>query len=120
MLFGQNFSRRHQRDLPARFQRLQCGQRSDNRLAGANITLNQPQHGFGLGQVAQHLVSYSGLGTGQWKAQLLQKSFGQGAFGLHNGRAMLAHLRAQPEHGQLVCHQLLKRQPVLSPMTTIL
>ncbi len=44
MLLGQNFGRRHERNLPAALDRLQRGERGDDRLAAADVTLQQPLH----------------------------------------------------------------------------
>ena len=44
MLIGEQFGRRHQRDLPAHLHGLSRGQRGDQGLAAAHIALHQAQH----------------------------------------------------------------------------
>src|SRR6185437_2020234 len=44
MLLGEDLGRRHERDLPAALDRLQRGERGDDRLAGADVALQQPLH----------------------------------------------------------------------------
>ena len=46
MLIGQQFGRRHQRDLPAHLNRLSRRQRGNQRLAAAHVALHQAQHGL--------------------------------------------------------------------------
>ena len=47
MLPRQNFSRRHDGGLPARFDHRRCGQQGDKRLARADVAMQKPQHRFG-------------------------------------------------------------------------
>ena len=44
MLLGQHLCRRHQRRLSARLDRAEHGQHGDQRLARANVALQQPEH----------------------------------------------------------------------------
>ena len=44
MLLGENLGRRHERDLPSGLDRLQRGERRDDRLAAADVALQQPLH----------------------------------------------------------------------------
>ena len=44
MLAGEDFGRRHQRRLPARFDHLGHGDQSHHRLAGADIALKEADH----------------------------------------------------------------------------
>ncbi len=44
VLLGENFGRRHERDLPAGLDRLQRGERRDDRLAAADVALQQSLH----------------------------------------------------------------------------
>ena len=64
MLFGEHFRRRHDRRLNAAGDRLETRDRSDDRLAGANITLDQAHHRMRLRQVAQDFVDDALLRTG--------------------------------------------------------
>ena len=47
MLIGQQFGRRHQRDLPAQLNGLRRRQRRDQSFAAAHIALHQAQHRLG-------------------------------------------------------------------------
>src|SRR6186713_2909294 len=65
MLRGQDFGRRHQRDIVASFQNDQCARRSHSRLPRPNVTLQQPPHGLLAPQVVPDLAQYFGLGLRQ-------------------------------------------------------
>ena len=120
VLLGQNLGWRHERYLPTRFDGLQRCERGDHCLAGANITLHQPQHWPRLGQIEQNLVSHPALGAGQRKPELGDKAVRQFAGGAHRRGLVGAHLGAQAQHGQLVRHQLFKGQAVLCPVAAVL
>ena len=51
MLARQDFGRRHQCRLAAGLDRARHGQQRDDRLAGADIALQKPQHAFGIGEI---------------------------------------------------------------------
>ena len=53
VLLGEDFGRRHDRDLPAVLDRLQRGERGDDRLAAADIALQQALHRMGLREIAR-------------------------------------------------------------------
>ncbi len=55
MLLGEDFGRRHERHLIARLDRLQRGQRGDDRLAAADVALQQPLHRLGAREIAADL-----------------------------------------------------------------
>ncbi len=73
-----------------------------------------------MGQIKQDLVSHPALGAGQRKAQLRDKAVGQLTGSAHRRRLVRPHLGAQPQHGQLMGHQLLERQSVLGPVAAVL
>ncbi len=55
MLLRQHLGRRHQRRLRAGLHRAQHGEQRHQRLAGADIALQQPQHAVRRGQVGVDL-----------------------------------------------------------------
>ena len=56
VLLGEDFGRRHDRDLIAVFHRLQRSQRRDDRLAAADIALQQALHRMRLREVGADLA----------------------------------------------------------------
>ena len=69
VLFRQNFGRRHERDVVAAFQRHQRAARRHDRLAGADVALQQPPHRVRAGQVLAQLAQDFGLRLGQLEAE---------------------------------------------------
>ena len=55
MLARQQLRRRHQRGLPAGLGDVRHGDQRDDRLAGADIALQQPQHAVLAGEIARDL-----------------------------------------------------------------
>ena len=51
MLAGENFGRRHERGLAGRLRPRRGGEERDQRLAGADVALQQAQHAVGLRHV---------------------------------------------------------------------
>jgi hypothetical protein len=64
MLAGQDFRGRHDGGLRPGLHRLEHGQHGDQRLAGADIALQQAQHAVGRGEVCLDLAQGLGLGGG--------------------------------------------------------
>ena len=73
VLFRQNFGRGHERDVVAAFQRHQRAARRHDRLAGADVALQQPPHRVRAGQVLAQLAQDFGLRLSQLKAEPGQK-----------------------------------------------
>ena len=69
VLFRQHFGRGHERDVVAAFQRHQRAARRHDRLAGADIALQQPSHRVRAGQVLAQLAQDLGLRFSQLKAE---------------------------------------------------
>ncbi len=65
MLFGQDFGRRHERHLLAGLDGLQRRKRGDDRLAGADIALQQPLHRRCALQVMRDFAPHALLRAGQ-------------------------------------------------------
>ena len=55
VLLGENLGRRHDGDLSVVLDRLQRRERRDDRLAAADVALQQPLHGIGLREIALDL-----------------------------------------------------------------
>ena len=69
VLFGEYFGRRQQRSLVSAIDRCQhCGDGHD-RLAGTNITLEEPMHRLRTAEVSVDLIDGPRLGAGQWERQ---------------------------------------------------
>ncbi len=56
MLLGEDFGRRHERGLVAGLDRLQRGERGDDRLAAADVALQQALHRLAAREVAADLA----------------------------------------------------------------
>ncbi len=95
MLLGEDFGGRHQRHLIAGLQRLQCCKGGDHGFTGADIALDQPQHGFALTQVVGDFVAHPLLRAGRWEAQVGQVLSGQRCRLRHGRCPQRAHAFAQ-------------------------
>ena len=69
MLAGEHFRRRHQRRLRAGLHRDGHGEQRDDRLAGADVALQQPQHAARRAHVGLDLAHGLALGVGQRERQ---------------------------------------------------
>ena len=65
MLLGQDFGGRHKGDLQAVLHRNKGGQQRDDRLAGTDVTLQQPVHRRGTLHVFDDLFQRAPLSFGQ-------------------------------------------------------
>ena len=74
VLFRQQFGGGHQRRLGTVFHRPQRGGGGHHGLAGADIALQQPQHGPRLGQVGGDFRQHPLLGDGKRKGQPLHEA----------------------------------------------
>ena len=63
MLLGEDLGRRHQRTLVAALDRGQQGGDGDDRLAGADVALQQAVHGVRRREVGIDLADHPGLGA---------------------------------------------------------
>ena len=89
VLLGEDFGRRHQRDLEAAFDRPGRRQRGDHRLAAADVALHQPMHGARAAQVAFDLVPDAVLRRRQLERQRLAQLRRQFAGALQRVRTPL-------------------------------
>ena len=69
MLLGENFSGRHERGLVAGIDRLGRGERRHDRLAAADVALQQTLHWVRHGHVGADLGPHATLSRGQRKRQ---------------------------------------------------
>ncbi|MNF45261.1 hypothetical protein D3C84_263890 [compost metagenome] len=119
VLLGEDFGGRHQRHLVAGLQRLQGGEGGDHGLAGANIALDQAQHGRVLAEVVGDLGADPLLRAGGGETQVGEVLLRQ-ACGRRQWRRLLgAHAFAQALQGQLVGQQFLEGQAVLGPVPAL-
>ena len=73
VLLGEDFGRRHQRDLPSGFDRGERGERGDDGLARADVALHQPQHRRRFRDVALDFLRDALLRFRQCERQLFAK-----------------------------------------------
>ena len=79
VLLGQDFGGRHERDLPSGLDRLQRGQRRDDRLAAADVALQQALHRHRALQVVADLAPDALLRPRQLERDAPEKRPGQRA-----------------------------------------
>src|SRR5215472_9079609 len=69
VLASENLGRRHQCDLTTRIDDLGGSQESHDRLAGADVTLQQPQHALRFAEVGHNLLDGAALRGRERKGQ---------------------------------------------------
>src|SRR3954453_21199470 len=69
MLLGQELGGSHQRRLITVLDRQQRREQRHDRLAAADVALEQPMHAVWAGHVHPDLANRSRLGSGEWKRQ---------------------------------------------------
>ena len=74
MLLGENLGRRHDGDLRAVFHRLQRRKRRNDRLAAADVALQQPLHRIRLREVGFDLRSRALLGARKRERQRFEQA----------------------------------------------
>ena len=90
MLARQQLGRRHERRLRAGLDADQHGEEGDQRLAAADIALQQPDHALGLGHVGLDLAGREDLAGRQLERQRRQRALLQAAVALgRRGRRAL-------------------------------
>ena len=65
MLLGEDLGRRHHRCLPPALDGADAPERGDNRLAAADVALQQAVHRVGFGEVTLDLAPGAGLRRGE-------------------------------------------------------
>ena len=92
MLLGQDLRRGHQRRLETRLHRQQHRRERHERLARADVALQQPVHGPGRGEVGADLADGAALRAGERERQRLVESLQQ----LARPAVRLARARHRP------------------------
>src|SRR5580765_3949563 len=111
MLLSKDLGRRHERDLISVFNRDDGGLERDNRLAGADIALEQPAHRKGRLHVGGNFLEHALLRAGRMKWQYLLYRFsdaGPDLEGDASARSLLAPLEFEAEFDE---EQFVKDQP---------
>ena len=108
MLAREDFRRRHQRRLPPRFDDLRHGEQGDDRLAGADVALQQPDHPFRAGEVGANFAQRARLRAGELVGQGGLDHCRDAAFA--DVGAALQRLHPRPHHQQ---RQLVRQQFVI-------
>ena len=111
MLFGENLRRCHEGHLPASSHCLAGRQRRNNGLASAHITLQQPLHRIGLGQIGGDLRHCALLRAGQGKGQYRQQRLGQSTIALQHWGALLATGEKGTPQRHLLRQRLIELEP---------
>ena len=107
MLFGEDLGRRHERDLLAALDRLQRRERRDDRLAGADVALQQPLHRRRMLEVVRDLAPHALLRARQLERHAREQRLRQGARPREHRRAPL-----RPRLPMRLERQLLREQLV--------
>src|SRR5712664_190897 len=111
MLLRQDLGRRHERDLISVFNRDDSGLKRDNRLARADIALEQPAHRKGRLHVGGDFLEHALLRPGRVKWQYLLYRFADTGSDLKadaGPRSLLAPLEFEAEFDE---EQFVKDQP---------
>jgi hypothetical protein len=111
MLAGEQLGRRHDRGLAVAFDRVQHGEEGDDRLAAADVALQEPQHPAVGGHVGEDLVDRACLGAGQFERQALQRLATQASVALDAAPGKAALVRPDQGEGELVGQQLVVGEP---------
>ena len=111
VLARQQLGRRHQRGLRARLDRGQHGEEGDQRLAAADIALQQPHHALGLGHVGGDLGGREGLARRQREGQRRQRELLQAAVALGRAAGQRALMMAHQGDRELARQQFVEGEP---------
>ena len=111
MLAGEDFGRRHQRRLPSRFDDVGHRQQRDDRLARADVALQQPDHALRLGEIGADVLDRLRLRAGQREGQRVENALRQTAGADLGAAGDRAHARADHQQRELVGEQLVIGEP---------
>ena len=112
MLAREQFGRRHQRGLAASLHDVRHGDQRDDRLAGADIALQQPQHALLAGKVALDLGERLTLRAGQREGQGGLDLLPQRAFRPPSGAAAALEAAAHQQQRELAREKLVEGEPL--------
>ncbi len=111
MLLGQDLGRRHHRRLIAGLDRGEHGQCGHDRLAGADVALEQPVHRVGRGHVGADLRPHPLLGAGERPRQRRAQTAHERARRVQRDAASPGRARAQDGQAELEQQEVLEGQP---------
>ena len=111
VLLGQHLRRRHQRGLRAGLHRAQHGQQRHQRLAGADVALQQPEHAARRGHVAVDLRQGCRLRRGGREAEAPQRLGPHLPGGAERAAGPPLLPRLHPGHRELVRQHLVVAEP---------
>ena len=111
MLAREDFGRRHQRRLSSRLDHPGHREQRDDRLAGADIALQQPQHAFWRGEIGADFGERLGLGGGEREGQRGLDLVGQTPVARARTAGEIAHARAHHQQRQLIGEQFVIGEP---------
>ena len=111
MLAGEDFGRRHQRGLPPGLDGLRHGEQGDDRLARADIALQQPQHALVAGEIGGNFRHRFLLVAGQFEGQGGEDFCRQSPIADLRAPAKNLHFGAHQTQGELVRQKLVIGEP---------
>ena len=110
MLARQDFRRRHHRRLPPRFDHLGHRKQGHDRLARADVALQQPDHALFGSEIGTDVVERLPLRAGERKRQRRLESANERAFGEVGAPDRLPHPGTDEQQGELVRQQFVEGQ----------
>ncbi len=119
MLIGQQFGRRHQRDLALHLHGMSRGERRHQCLAATDIALHQAQHGLRAGEILLDLAQHPLLGRGQPERQGGQQPVFERAVGRERPARIALNALPQELERQLVREQFFEGKPALRRMPPV-
>src|SRR5215472_6303126 len=113
VLFGQDFCWGHYRHIEATLERHEGAASSDDRFAGANISLKQPAHRMHTRHIRPKLPQDFSLRLRQSESQSREERFDQAVVAAA-GQASRFYLKIPPpvSHPDLQVQKLIKRKPL--------
>ena len=114
VLVRQNLGRRHERDLQAVLHRDERGEQRDDRLAGADVALQQPVHRLRPLHVGDDLAQRRLLSVGELERQHAPRRLADAVVDDHRPRFAIAGVLPLAQHeAGLEQEELLEDQPLL-------
>ena len=114
VLLGENFRRRHDRNLDAAGNRLEAGDRGNDGLARADIPLDESHHWMRVAEIAQDFVDHARLRSRERERQVANERIDLSLpTGQRDGVVRFGH-RPQVPETQVVRQELLEREALLA------
>ena len=111
MLPRQDFSRRHERRLPAGFDHMRCGKERHHRLARTDVAVEEPQHALRLRQIGDDVGDRADLRRSKRIGQRVDDARAQQTFGGAAAAGAGSHVCAKERQRQLACQQFVISEP---------